>query len=111
MAVFDGGQPGSMPQWNWWTQGPVQRTYDGGKFTYYQVFQESLPCDGPGCRGSKPDSTFKSVALVDSHRSTWCFDRTPHDGLPAEARRRLVSSDQRAAAPPTLDGPLRPPCA
>lgn len=107
--TFQGGTDGRYAEYCWWSQGRLQRVYEGGRMVYYQIPSESVPCEGPNCRGSEPSESVRLVTTSPSHRVSLdlAMDRRE---LPAPTRtQRLQYADALQIISPTLDGILRPP--
>lgn len=108
-TVYEGGQAGRLTEWNWWTTGPVMRSYHGGRFYYFQVPGRSTPCEGPSCRGSLPESSLHVAATIEPLRLNWDFKKssTSEYLLPWSERFEDLSGAQRPN--PVQPVPLRPP--
>ncbi|MFN3191701.1 MAG: hypothetical protein ACE361_14415 [Aureliella sp.] len=62
-VLMSGASSGRIASFYWWTQGPVIRVYENGRFSYYQAPTKQSPCEGPDCRGTPSKSTFQEVAI------------------------------------------------
>ncbi len=104
-----GGVPGRLDPWRWWTLAKVQRTYEGGQFTYYQLLQPARDCEGPNCRGSDPESELSVIPLPIPPRTH--LSVVAASGFvqpPTESRRHCFLYECRAPDPVPL-GLDRPP--
>lgn len=109
---FSGFTPETLAEVAWWTVGPVERFYEGGRFIYYEVSTPLRPCNQPGCRGSAPEPVMSIPPIAGSTRVTLLAGQrcTSFVSLPDVDVRRKVSLSVSAWVNPILDGPLRPPC-
>ncbi len=65
---FTGGKDGRVAQFYMWTTGPMRRVYEGGRFFYFQMPTEQMPCDGPNCRPSENNFSLQPSATTELPR-------------------------------------------
>ena len=109
---FPGFQVETLPKWSWWTLGPVERVYEGGRFIYYQVPTPFRPCNSPKCRGSIPEPAMSMPPLHQSSRVNLmsCGAALHQILLNAGDECQRVVEIRIEWANPSADRPLRPPC-
>lgn len=108
---WNGGSPGRLDPWRWWTVGPVQRTYDAGRFDYYQVPSEAANCRGPACRGSTPEREISLVSTCNQSRLTFGTVRRLANACPTPPATRRVAFLCLGHTNPDHPGLFRPPSA
>lgn len=110
---FAGFTEHTLPEHAWWTVGPVERLYEGGRFIYYQVSTPLRPCNQPGCRGSVPEPKMSMPSATHSNRVSTLSLRSANaitTLLPDSSCEIRADGEFDAWVNPILDGPLRPPC-
>ena len=107
--VFQAPAEGHFVENGLWTHGKVRRVYEDGKFRYFAVPGDGVPCDGPHCGAPKSDNSLTTTSRATSPRLADCVPPQEQTFylLRDNARRRLATD--LAPPCPSLDGILRPP--